>query len=176
MCFKHDYNLGVKHVTGNGIRGSISLTQPGINFDVYTCAARGRIQVSASLSYFDTDINQVKTIQCSSDYINAPTQYIFNGKMPSCSRDWGTIKVGDEMFSVAGDVSLGNLSVDMNASCEWSGEGGSSATTGIASDCYSWNHWGRDLKRVYFRPYQMQVQKKNGGNAFTDDGAYVDCN
>lgn len=186
MCFRHDpdndggvYPTNGSTINGPGIRGTVTMTQTSSNFQVYTCAVKGSVEMTAAMSYYDNNLSQVRSITCSADVIEAPIKYRFEGgKIPECDKDWGKIlSMGSDIVSDDNSMSLGQFGIDMNKSCEWSGqEVANSAETGISSDCYTWNHWGRDLKRVYLRPYQMQVYNKAGtSTVFPATGASIEC-
>lgn len=158
--------------------GAITLNN-NATFDVYTCAVKGTVSVNASMSYYSQSSNRVTTIRCSTDDIVAPTKYRFSGGKPSCNKKWAYWDMGSEIVSADGAQALswGRMSLDMQTSCVWEGSNPSaSEDTGKKDDCYSWNHPGKDLLRIYLRPYKQQVLKSNGlSNAFDSDGAYIDC-
>lgn len=184
-CFKHDPDSGVYPTNGSavsskGIQGSISLLQ-GANFDVYTCAVKGQVEISASMTYFSADINAVKTIACSTETISAPLQYKFqvDNKRPECEAALAKTNMGSEIQSALADgttVSLGQFGLDPESSCQWEGQPtGTSVIDGKADDCDWGSHPGKDLKRIYLRPYKQQVYGKDNKPIYSANGAYVDC-
>lgn len=186
QCFQHNPDDGVYPpasvggmVNGPGVNGSVTLNQGMGGFDIYTCAVRGRVEVTASMSYFDNTLNQVKTINCTTEPIDAPTKYRFNNvKTPSCRKAVATWNMGSAFSGDSSDVFFGKFGVDMQTSCEWSGESYPDAeNTGIAGNCYFGEHLMKTLRRVYLRPFKMNVLPKTGSTpVFPETGAYVDCN
>ncbi len=183
QCFKHDPATGSYPppsigglVEGPGVSGSITLNQGATGFDVYTCAVRGLVALTASMSYFDTNLNQVKTINCSAESIEAPTKYRFGGSStPSCN-GFGFVNLGSSFSGDDSNVYYGKFGINMETSCQWSGEPDAFAT-GISGSCYAWEHPFKSLKRIYLRPYKMDVMPKDGtSSVFPSSGASVNCN
>lgn len=177
QCFEHNPKNGSFVVDGPGINGSLTLNQGVTGFDVYTCAVRGRVEMTASMSYYDTTLNQVRNVPCSVETIIAPTRYRLNSaKEPRCFKSGVWSLVSD--FS-GDDVTVygGSFGVDRQASCQWSSSYYPNAVNdGMAENCNRFTHLFQTLDRVYLRPYKMDVLSKNGNTSvFPASGAYIDC-
>lgn len=188
-CFLHNpkteksYPKDEKFVTNPGEQVMLTLAQKIGGFDVYTCAARGFINVTANMSYYDSQTDQLKNIQCSSDEILAASQFQFTGdNKPSCKKEKKKgerrIKLNGKIRGVDQETTFGGFWLDHSTGCEWEG-GPDKRNTGLASSCdddWSFITGFKKLKRVYLRPYRVDVLNKDGKTLFTKkEGAYVDC-
>jgi hypothetical protein len=190
-CFLHDPEISGPYPSGQGLvefpgeQSTITLAQGASGFDVYTCAARGTVDVQASMSYFDTQINQIKNIQCSAEPITASTKFRFsNNRRPWCKnydKGPGSSKRWRAEFGAEGKVvgfdqlsTFGHFSVNKSNGCEFEGDP-DMRDEGIASDCDKSE--GKKLRRIYLRPYRVDVYEKDSKTRlFTKSkGAYVDC-
>lgn len=177
QCFQHDPEDGTLAPDGPGISGSLTLNQGATGFDVYTCAVRGQIELVASMSYYDTTLNQVRNIPCSVENIIAPTRFRLKGtRKPQCSK-FGTTNLARDFSGDDVAVYGGNFGKDNKASCQWSGQNFPNAVNdGMADDCDRFKHLFKTLERVYLRPYKIDVLPKNGSSSiFPATGAYIDC-
>lgn len=177
QCFEHDPEKGVFEVEGPGISGSLTLNQGAAGFNIYTCAVRGRVEMAASMSYYDTTLSQVRNVPCSAETILAPTQFRFNSqKIPRCY-ETGHLNL---MSDFSGDditVYGGGFGFDRQTSCEWSSKSYPNAINdGIAGNCSRFLNLFSSLRRVYLRPFKMDVLKKDDNTSvFPPSGAYIDC-
>lgn len=166
-------------LTGRGIYDTISVSQKATGFEVYTCAVKGTVDVAATMTYFSADINQTKTITCSAEAIEAPTNYKFKGPVPKCDKQLASYDLGSEMFnkiSNGTEISIGKFGMDMGSSCQWQGQP-DAFVDGNADNCDWGSHAGLELTRIYLRPYKQQVYDADGVTPiFNSQGAYVDCN
>lgn len=185
-CFMHDPDKGMyppkwpDAVNSPGEQNSVTMTQKSGGFDVFTCAARGVVEVQASMSYFDTQLNQTKIIDCTSSPIQASTQFIFEkDKTPWCEEKvphWG-IRMGTpgRVRGLDQTSTFGRFSHQWWNGCQWEGEP-DAKDTGIGQSCNKHFFPDKKLKRIYLRPYRVDVWRKDGKKLFTkSEGAYVNC-
>ncbi len=177
QCFEHNPENGTFTVDGPGINGSLTLNQSATGFNVYTCAVRGRVEMTASMSYYDTTLNQVRNVPCTVETIFAPTRFRLNtNQKPRCFKNGSWSLVSD--FS-GDDVTVygGNFGIDQQVSCKWSsGYYPNAENDGMAGNCNRFLHLFQTLDRVYLRPYKIDVLAKNGkSSVFPSSGAYIDC-
>lgn len=183
-CFKHDPETGLFSPPGPGVSGVLTLQQTEGIFDTYTCAVRGRVGLSATLTYFDLGANHVKTVSCEAGAIQAPTQYRLNGYVkPSCKKS-GEWTIGNSFSGSDSQVYFGNLGVDIETSCEWADEEYSEAPSKRFGSCYWWDHLyasgerkaqKRDLLRVHLRPYRIDLATQEGEKLFAGGEAVINC-
>jgi len=185
-CFLHDpdtlgpYPGAASLVEFPGEKGLITLTQKAGGFDIYTCAVRGNVVVQANMSYFDTQIHQIKNIECSADPIRASTQFIFESRWrPSCDQDLSRggavdVEIRGRIKGFDADSSFRQFSFDTTTGCEWLDDR-DNRESGIASNCSLSR--GKKLRRIYLRPYRVDVLNEGSQTSFFTkaEGAYVDC-
>jgi prepilin-type N-terminal cleavage/methylation domain-containing protein len=184
-CFLHDPIVEGAYpktglVTEVGEQSFLSLSQKLNGFDTYTCGAQGVVDIQATMTYFDTNINQIKTIECSADSIVASTEFqLMTSLKPYCKkkvRMFPEISTSGEIKGFDHSSTFGRFGFHWETACQWDGQSDASLQTGVASDCGHQPHPLATLKRVYLRPYRVDVRSQDGQSFFTQkEGAYVDC-
>lgn len=154
-CYRMADALKTQPITTMGMVGTIHLNREGAGFEKLVCFAKGTIDATASMQYFDPSLGRFLGVACTGSAISAPTGYWHapNNKRAECWQN-GEISFGDRLMSRATSEPGPTLFVG-NQSCIWANR--ATGAQGSWSDCDWTKHVTENLVKVQILPTGLEI-------------------
>lgn len=154
-CYRMEDAMKSQPITTMGMVGTIHLNREGAGFEKLICFAKGTIDATASMQYFDPSLGRFLGVACTGSAVSAPTGYWHspNNVRAECFQN-GEITFGDRLMSRATSEPGPTLFVG-NQSCIWANR--ISGLQGTWEDCDWTKHTNENLVKVQILPTGLEI-------------------